>query len=273
MLVAIGGVLASRAASVLDVDDFSSVLDRYSAGDERRPHRPRVVRPSCPRIPRIRWATSRPRSRSCSGRSRSSRAAQSRSQLPSKESSCSALVVASWRRLASIFGRLRSEPYVTYAVVYLLMFFFAFGTIGNFGILARQRSQAMPFVFVLLRAVPCDHEEPIRGPPRSLERSRNDDGRRIGGRGARAPVAPFARTGVARRPTSFAICSRACESASFARSPCEGDTRERPHAVVGTARAVRRGVPGLAHALACAWSGWCSTPPPRSTRPVSLRGC
>ena len=68
------------------------------------------------------------------------------------------LVLASWQRLASIFGRLRSEPYVTYAVVYLLMFFFAFGTISNFGILARQRSQALPFLFVLLALYPAIHK-------------------------------------------------------------------------------------------------------------------
>ena len=55
---------------------------------------------------------------------------------------------------------------MTYAVVYLLMFFFAFGTIGNFGILARQRSQAMPFVFVLLCAVPGDPTERPRATPR-----------------------------------------------------------------------------------------------------------
>jgi uncharacterized membrane protein len=61
----------------------------------------------------------------------------------------------SWRRLASVFGRLRSEPYVTYAIVYLLIFFFAFGTIGNFGILARQRTQAMPLLFVLLALYPA----------------------------------------------------------------------------------------------------------------------
>ena len=78
------------------------------------------------------------------------------------------LVVASWRRLASIFGRLRSEPYVTYAVVYLLMFFFAFGTIGNFGILARQRSQAMPFFFVLLALYPAIR----RIDPRATEKPR-----------------------------------------------------------------------------------------------------
>ena len=43
---------------------------------------------------------------------------------------------------------------MTYAVVYLLIFFFAFGTISNFGILARQRTQALPFVFVLLALYP-----------------------------------------------------------------------------------------------------------------------
>jgi hypothetical protein len=43
-------------------------------------------------------------------------------------------------------------------VVYLLIFFFAFGTISNFGILARQRTQALPFVFVLLALYPSKHE-------------------------------------------------------------------------------------------------------------------
>jgi hypothetical protein len=60
------------------------------------------------------------------------------------------LCLASWRRLATIPRRLRSEPYVALAVAYVLMFFFAFGTISNFGILARERSMAMPFVLVLL---------------------------------------------------------------------------------------------------------------------------
>ena len=34
----------------------------------------------------------------------------------------------------------------------------AFGTISNFGILARQRTQALPFVFVLLALYPSRHE-------------------------------------------------------------------------------------------------------------------
>ena len=32
----------------------------------------------------------------------------------------------------------------------ILLFIFALGTVSNFGILSRQRSQVMPFVFVLL---------------------------------------------------------------------------------------------------------------------------
>ena len=50
----------------------------------------------------------------------------------------------------TIPGRLRTQPYVTLALFYVLMFIFGFGTIANFGILARQRSQVMPFLFVLL---------------------------------------------------------------------------------------------------------------------------
>ena len=61
-----------------------------------------------------------------------------------------ALFITSWRRLVTIPRRLRTEPYVTLALTYLLMFVFGFGTIANFGILARQRSQLMPFAFVLL---------------------------------------------------------------------------------------------------------------------------
>ena len=60
------------------------------------------------------------------------------------------LLVTSWRRLRTIPRRLRREPYVTLALVFFLVFVFAFASVGNFGILARERSQVMPFVFVLL---------------------------------------------------------------------------------------------------------------------------
>jgi hypothetical protein len=65
-----------------------------------------------------------------------------------------ALTVLSWRRLKGLPRRLRSEPYVFLALVFVLVFIFAFGTISNFGILARQRSVMMPFFFVLLSVYP-----------------------------------------------------------------------------------------------------------------------
>jgi hypothetical protein len=69
------------------------------------------------------------------------------------------LSIASWRRLITIPGRLRRDAYVLFALVYCLMFFFAFGALSNFGILARERIQLMPFVFVLL-SVPAAAVQP-----------------------------------------------------------------------------------------------------------------
>jgi hypothetical protein len=43
-----------------------------------------------------------------------------------------------------------SRPYVGYAVVYTLIFAFAFSAISNFGILARQRTQLFPIVVIVL---------------------------------------------------------------------------------------------------------------------------
>jgi hypothetical protein len=62
------------------------------------------------------------------------------------------LAVMSWGRLRTLPRRLRAEPYYLLALVYLLMFVYAFATVGNFGILARERTQLEPFVFVLLAA-------------------------------------------------------------------------------------------------------------------------
>jgi hypothetical protein len=77
------------------------------------------------------------------------------------------LALASWKRLVSIPRRLRSDPYVTLAIAYTLMFIFAFGTIGNFGILARERSQLVPFVFVLLCIFPLPRvaKKPVERQP------------------------------------------------------------------------------------------------------------
>jgi hypothetical protein len=79
-----------------------------------------------------------------------------------------ALVAVSWKRIVRLPRLLFSEPYVAFALTCVLVFGFAFSAIGNFGILARQRAQVLPFLFVLLalpaRSVtPDPDEEPQRG--------------------------------------------------------------------------------------------------------------
>jgi len=64
------------------------------------------------------------------------------------------LFAVSWRRLLSLPRRLRAEPYYLLALVYLVMFVYAFAVVANFGILVRERTQLDPFVFVLL-AIPA----------------------------------------------------------------------------------------------------------------------
>jgi len=60
------------------------------------------------------------------------------------------ITLTSLRRLATIPRRLRAQPYVMFSTVYVAMWILAFGVIANFGILARQRTQMLPFYFVLL---------------------------------------------------------------------------------------------------------------------------
>ena len=60
------------------------------------------------------------------------------------------LCVTSWRRLRSIPALMRSSPYVAYSIGFVLAFVIAFSRFGNFGILARERSQVLPALLVLL---------------------------------------------------------------------------------------------------------------------------
>ena len=60
------------------------------------------------------------------------------------------LTVMSFRRLRTIPRRLRAQPYVMFALSFVLLWILAFGIIANFGILARERTQMLPFYFVLL---------------------------------------------------------------------------------------------------------------------------
>jgi hypothetical protein len=61
-----------------------------------------------------------------------------------------AMMFMSWQRLARLPGFIFRVPYVAYVLAYIMMFVFAFSSIGNFGIMTRQRTQVFPFVLVLL---------------------------------------------------------------------------------------------------------------------------
>jgi len=60
------------------------------------------------------------------------------------------LLVLSRNRIRSVPRLLRTTPYLTYSLVYLVVFVFAFSSFSNFGILSRQRVQAIPFLLVLI---------------------------------------------------------------------------------------------------------------------------
>lgn len=60
------------------------------------------------------------------------------------------LVVASWKRLRSLPGHLRRNRYIVYVTVFAVVSIVGFSRVGNEGILARQRTQFLPAVLVLL---------------------------------------------------------------------------------------------------------------------------
>jgi len=54
------------------------------------------------------------------------------------------------RRLARVPREIFRRPYVAFVVVYTFAFIYAFSSIANFGILARERCQLLPALFVVL---------------------------------------------------------------------------------------------------------------------------
>ena len=60
------------------------------------------------------------------------------------------LLWISRRRLRSIPRMIRTTPYVAFCIGYLFAFTIAFSRFANFGILARQRVQALPFLLVFI---------------------------------------------------------------------------------------------------------------------------
>lgn len=62
---------------------------------------------------------------------------------------------ASLGRLVRVPSYLFRVPYIAYCLAFVVMFVFAFSSIGNFGIMTRQRTQVFPFLLVLL-AIPIN---------------------------------------------------------------------------------------------------------------------
>ena len=82
------------------------------------------------------------------------------------------LVLRSRRRFRGLPGVVFRVPYVALAVTYTVGVIFAFSTIGNFGILARQRVQLFPFAMLVL-ALPA---------PEPHDATRKDQALPVGGR-------------------------------------------------------------------------------------------
>jgi hypothetical protein len=85
------------------------------------------------------------------------------------------LTVARRRGIWQALRHPRRRPYVAFVVVYSLLFVFAFSSIANFGILARERTQVLPFFLVLL-AVPAVRRVPGQARP---DDRRVDAGRQL----------------------------------------------------------------------------------------------
>jgi len=60
------------------------------------------------------------------------------------------LTLVRWRSLRAAIADSRRNGFLMLIVVYVLLFTFFFSAIGNFGIIARQRVQLLPFLFMLL---------------------------------------------------------------------------------------------------------------------------
>lgn len=65
------------------------------------------------------------------------------------------LLVVGRRRVLAWARALRTRPYLVFAAAFALIFIVAFSYIGNFGILARQRTQMLPLALTLLGLSPA----------------------------------------------------------------------------------------------------------------------
>ena len=60
------------------------------------------------------------------------------------------MLIAAVPRMAAAVRTVRHESYTVYCAVYVTVFVYLFSALANFGILARQRTTAVPFLLVLI---------------------------------------------------------------------------------------------------------------------------
>jgi hypothetical protein len=147
VLLVLGAVLAERFGSVTGSTDITDVKAVLEINESRTDQGGSAFAPADPTNPvgyveAVVTVLFRPFPNETGGLEQSAAAIEAAFLL--------CLTIASWSRLKTVPRRLRREPYVTFALAYVLMFIFGFGSIANFGILARQRSQIVVFFFVLL---------------------------------------------------------------------------------------------------------------------------
>ncbi len=73
-----------------------------------------------------------------------------------------------FRWIIAAVGSLRRQSYIVFVLVYVILFVLAFSSIGNFGILVRQRVQLLPIFLVLLAVPPKARKVRSSGPDERL---------------------------------------------------------------------------------------------------------
>jgi hypothetical protein len=162
LMVLVGGLVLSQAADFFHIQDLDpagvdQVLDRTEDQSSTGGSQYTVSRPKSPgEFPEaVTTVLFRPFPWE---------AGNAQALVASVEGTLLALAfVVSLPRLARLPRFLVSTPYLVFTLAFVLMFVFAFSSVGNFGIVTRQRTQVFPLVLVLL-ALPL----PLRPAPGAL---------------------------------------------------------------------------------------------------------
>jgi hypothetical protein len=89
------------------------------------------------------------------------------------------LTIARRRAIWRAVRHLRRWPYVVFVLIYSALFIVAFSSIANFGILARERVQLLPFFLVLLAVPPVRRPQPGQDIPAVSHDRRADADRQL----------------------------------------------------------------------------------------------